>query len=97
MVLLLILEVGQVLKKPEAERSEEEASVLLLHRDAVEELCKRQVRRNVLKRKQEEVRATGQQQGNRSGRLYLDRATMVTQTRTNWCFLCDSDFSASKV
>ncbi|XP_028267124.1 NAD-dependent protein deacetylase sirtuin-7 [Parambassis ranga] len=47
--------VGQVLKKPEAERSEEEASVLLLHRDAVEELCKRQVRRNVLKRKQEEL------------------------------------------
>ncbi|XP_056228290.1 NAD-dependent protein deacetylase sirtuin-7 [Seriola aureovittata] len=47
--------VGRVLKKPEAERSEEEAAVLLLHRDTVEELCKRQVRRNVLKRKQEEV------------------------------------------
>lgn len=48
-----------MLKKPEAERSEEEAAVLLLHRDTVEELCKRQVRRNVLKRKQEEVRLTG--------------------------------------
>ncbi|XP_045904332.1 NAD-dependent protein deacetylase sirtuin-7 [Micropterus dolomieu] len=47
--------VGRVLKKPEAERSEEEAAVLLLHRETVEELCKRQVRRNVLKRKQEEV------------------------------------------
>uniref|UniRef100_A0A3Q1GFM8 NAD-dependent protein deacetylase sirtuin-7 n=1 Tax=Acanthochromis polyacanthus TaxID=80966 RepID=A0A3Q1GFM8_9TELE len=47
--------VGRVLKKPEAERSEEEAGVLLLHRDTVEELNKRQVRRNVLKRKQEEV------------------------------------------
>ncbi|KAM4584514.1 NAD-dependent protein deacetylase sirtuin-7 [Odontesthes bonariensis] len=47
--------VGRVLKKPEAERSEEEAAALLRHRDAVDELCKRQVRRNVLKRKQEEV------------------------------------------
>ncbi|XP_008278504.1 NAD-dependent protein deacetylase sirtuin-7 [Stegastes partitus] len=47
--------VGRLLKKPEAERSEEEAGVLLLHRDTVEELSKRQVRRNVLKRKQEEV------------------------------------------
>lgn len=47
--------VGRVLKKPESERSEEEAAVLLLHRDTVEELCRRQVRRNVLKRKQEEV------------------------------------------
>ncbi|XP_033956403.1 NAD-dependent protein deacetylase sirtuin-7 [Pseudochaenichthys georgianus] len=47
--------VGKVLKKPESERSEEEAAVLLLHRGTVEELCKRQVRRNVLKRKQEEV------------------------------------------
>ncbi|KAK5866327.1 hypothetical protein PBY51_020527 [Eleginops maclovinus] len=47
--------VGQVLKKPEGERSEEEAAVLLLHRETVEELCKRQVRRNVLKRKQEEM------------------------------------------
>uniref|UniRef100_UPI0037E87CEC NAD-dependent protein deacetylase sirtuin-7 n=1 Tax=Semicossyphus pulcher TaxID=241346 RepID=UPI0037E87CEC len=47
--------VGRVLKKPEAERSEEEAAVLLLHRETVEELCKREVRRNVLKRKQDEV------------------------------------------
>ncbi|KAL3996054.1 hypothetical protein ACER0C_008710 [Sarotherodon galilaeus] len=47
--------VGRVLKKPESERSEEEAAALLLHRDTVEELCKREVRRNVLKRKQEEV------------------------------------------
>lgn len=47
--------VGRVLKKPEAERSEEEAAALLLHGDAAEELCRRQIRRNVLKRKQEEV------------------------------------------
>ncbi|XP_053712692.1 NAD-dependent protein deacetylase sirtuin-7-like [Synchiropus splendidus] len=47
--------VGRVLKKPEAERSEEEAAALLLHTEAVEELCRRQVRRSVLKRKQEEV------------------------------------------
>lgn len=53
------LKVGRVLKKAEAERSEEEAAVLLLHRDTVEELCRRQVRRNMLKRKQEEVRLPG--------------------------------------
>ncbi|KAK2815796.1 hypothetical protein Q5P01_026263 [Channa striata] len=47
--------VGRVLRKPEAERTEEEAAVLLLHGAIVEELGKRQVRRNVLKRKQEEV------------------------------------------
>ncbi|XP_014894193.1 NAD-dependent protein deacetylase sirtuin-7 [Poecilia latipinna] len=47
--------VGRVLKKPEAERSEEEAAALLLHREAVDELGRRQIRRNVLKRKQEEV------------------------------------------
>ncbi|XP_029022653.1 NAD-dependent protein deacetylase sirtuin-7 [Betta splendens] len=47
--------VGRVLKKPEAERTEEEAAVLARHRDTVDELCRRQVRRNVLKRKQEEV------------------------------------------
>ncbi|XP_040041810.2 NAD-dependent protein deacetylase sirtuin-7 isoform X1 [Gasterosteus aculeatus] len=51
----LVRMVGRVLKKPEAERSEEEAAVLLLHGETAEELCKRQVRRNVLKRKQEEV------------------------------------------
>ncbi|KAM8772679.1 NAD-dependent protein deacetylase sirtuin-7 [Acanthopagrus schlegelii] len=47
--------VRRVLKKPEAERSADEAAVLLLHKETVEELCKRQVRRNVLKRKQDEV------------------------------------------
>lgn len=47
--------VGRALKKPEAERSEEEAAALLLHKDTAEELCQRQVRRSVLKRKQEEV------------------------------------------
>ncbi|XP_077426910.1 NAD-dependent protein deacetylase sirtuin-7 [Vanacampus margaritifer] len=47
--------VGRILKKPEAERSEEDASVLVLHRDTVDELCKRKIRRNELKRKQEEV------------------------------------------
>uniref|UniRef100_A0A3Q3W749 Regulatory protein SIR2 homolog 7 n=1 Tax=Mola mola TaxID=94237 RepID=A0A3Q3W749_MOLML len=43
------------LKKPESERSEEEAAVLALHRGTVEELCRRQDRSNVVKRKQEEV------------------------------------------
>lgn len=50
--------VRRALKKPEPERSEEEAAVLLLHRETVEELCKRQVRTDVLKRKQEEVNLT---------------------------------------
>lgn len=47
--------VGRALKKPEAERTEEEAAVLELHRDTVEELCRRDLRRTVLKRKREEV------------------------------------------
>lgn len=50
--------VRRALKKPETERSEEEAAVLLLHKETVEELCKRQVRTDVLKRKQEEVNLT---------------------------------------
>uniref|UniRef100_A0A3Q3WMM2 protein acetyllysine N-acetyltransferase n=1 Tax=Mola mola TaxID=94237 RepID=A0A3Q3WMM2_MOLML len=45
----------RLLKKPESERSEEEAAVLALHRGTVEELCRRQDRSNVVKRKQEEV------------------------------------------
>lgn len=49
-------QVRSALKKPETERTEAEAAVLLLHRETVEELCKRQIRTNVLKRKQEEVR-----------------------------------------
>lgn len=53
------IKVRRVLKKPEAERSVDEAAVLLLHKETVEELCKRQVRRNVLKRKQDEVRQSG--------------------------------------
>ncbi|XP_068607317.1 NAD-dependent protein deacetylase sirtuin-7 [Brachionichthys hirsutus] len=47
--------VRRVLKKPEEQRSEEETALLLLHRETVEELCQRQIRRNVHKRKQEEV------------------------------------------
>ncbi|XP_028304441.1 NAD-dependent protein deacetylase sirtuin-7 [Gouania willdenowi] len=47
--------VGQILRKAESERSEEDAAMLLLHRDAAEELCRRQRCRSVLKRKQEEV------------------------------------------
>uniref|UniRef100_A0A8C6KCF8 protein acetyllysine N-acetyltransferase n=1 Tax=Nothobranchius furzeri TaxID=105023 RepID=A0A8C6KCF8_NOTFU len=47
--------VGQVLKKPETERSKEEVAALVLHRETVDEVCKRQIRRSVLKRKQEEV------------------------------------------
>ncbi|TWW59590.1 NAD-dependent protein deacetylase sirtuin-7 [Takifugu flavidus] len=47
--------VRSALKKPETERTEAEAAVLLLHRETVDELCKRQVRTDELKRKQEEV------------------------------------------
>lgn len=47
--------VGGILKKPEAERTEEEATQLVLHNETVEELCRRHVRRNELKRKQVEV------------------------------------------
>lgn len=50
------LKVRRALKKPETERSEEEAAVLVLHRETVEELYRRQVRATVLKRKQEEVK-----------------------------------------
>lgn len=53
---LLFTKVKSTLKKPETERTEAEAAVLLLHRETVDELCKRQIRTNVLKRKQEEVR-----------------------------------------
>lgn len=58
-----LLQVGRLLKKPECERSEEEAAVLLLHRDTVEELCSRQLRRTVLKRKQEEVSCSSNSSG----------------------------------
>ncbi|KAJ8001556.1 hypothetical protein DPEC_G00170710 [Dallia pectoralis] len=47
--------VAKILKKQESERTQEEVAYLLQHRDAVQELSLRQVRRNVLKRKQEEV------------------------------------------
>ncbi|CAN9509910.1 unnamed protein product [Ophioblennius macclurei] len=47
--------VGRLLKKPAAELSEEEAAVLTLHRETAEELRRRRVRTNVLKRKREEV------------------------------------------
>ncbi|KAG7491188.1 hypothetical protein MATL_G00000270 [Megalops atlanticus] len=47
--------VSQILKKSECDRTAEEAAVLQLHRDTVTELCRRQHRRNGLKRKQEEV------------------------------------------
>uniref|UniRef100_H2U006 Regulatory protein SIR2 homolog 7 n=1 Tax=Takifugu rubripes TaxID=31033 RepID=H2U006_TAKRU len=47
--------VRSALKKPETERTEAEAAVLLLHRETVDELCKRQIRTDELKRKQEEV------------------------------------------
>lgn len=48
-------QVAKILKKQESERTQEESADLLLHQDTVQELCSRQVRRNVLKRKQEEV------------------------------------------
>ncbi|KAM9490129.1 NAD-dependent protein deacetylase sirtuin-7 [Salvelinus alpinus] len=47
--------VAKILKKQESERTQEESADLLLHQDTVQELCSRQVRRNLLKRKQEEV------------------------------------------
>uniref|UniRef100_A0A4W5LEL9 Regulatory protein SIR2 homolog 7 n=1 Tax=Hucho hucho TaxID=62062 RepID=A0A4W5LEL9_9TELE len=47
--------VAKILKKQESERTQEESADLLLHQDTVQELCSRQVRRNVLKRKQEEA------------------------------------------
>ncbi|KAI1886473.1 hypothetical protein AGOR_G00196110 [Albula goreensis] len=47
--------VSKILKKSELERTAEDAAVLQRHQDTVTELCKRQVRRSTLKRKQEEV------------------------------------------
>ncbi|XP_066503007.1 NAD-dependent protein deacetylase sirtuin-7 [Hoplias malabaricus] len=47
--------VSRILNKSECERTEEEFAVLQCHQDTVQELDKRQVRRNILKRKQEEL------------------------------------------
>ncbi|XP_072516181.1 NAD-dependent protein deacetylase sirtuin-7 isoform X1 [Salminus brasiliensis] len=47
--------VSRILKKSECERTEEEFALLQRHQDTVQELDKRQVRRNTLKRKQEEL------------------------------------------
>ncbi|KAJ8263864.1 hypothetical protein GJAV_G00142250 [Gymnothorax javanicus] len=47
--------VSKILKKSELDRTSEEAAVLQLHADTVSELLTRQIRRNSLKRKQEEV------------------------------------------
>ncbi|MCJ8737427.1 hypothetical protein PDJAM_G00023940 [Pangasius djambal] len=47
--------VARILKKPECERTEEECTLLQGHQDTVQELSKRQARRNILKRKQEEL------------------------------------------
>ncbi|KAG9334567.1 hypothetical protein JZ751_007503 [Albula glossodonta] len=47
--------VSKILKKSELERTAEDAAVLQRHQDTVTELCKRQVRRSTLKRKQEEA------------------------------------------
>ncbi|KAK3533322.1 hypothetical protein QTP70_016041, partial [Hemibagrus guttatus] len=47
--------VARILKKPECERTQEECALLQGHEDTVRELCKRQARRNILKRKQEEL------------------------------------------
>lgn len=49
---------ARILKKPECERTVEERDLLQGHRDTVQELSKRQARRNILKRKQEEVSET---------------------------------------
>ena len=51
----ILSQVAKILKKQESERTQEESADLLLHQDTVQELCSRQVRRNILKRKQEEV------------------------------------------
>ncbi|KAG9267052.1 NAD-dependent protein deacetylase sirtuin-7 [Astyanax mexicanus] len=47
--------VSRILKKSECERTEEEISLLHSHQETVQELNKRWVRRNTLKRKQEEL------------------------------------------
>ncbi|XP_030627957.1 NAD-dependent protein deacetylase sirtuin-7 [Chanos chanos] len=47
--------VSRILKKSESERTEEDLANLQRHQDTVQELCKRQVRRTLLKRKQEEL------------------------------------------
>ncbi|XP_076879601.1 NAD-dependent protein deacetylase sirtuin-7 [Brachyhypopomus gauderio] len=47
--------VDRVLKKSECERTEEDFALLQSHQDTVQELNKREIRRNVLKRKQEEL------------------------------------------
>ncbi|XP_036441766.1 NAD-dependent protein deacetylase sirtuin-7 [Colossoma macropomum] len=47
--------VARILKKSECERTEEECALLQRHQDTVQELGKRQIRRNILKRKQEEL------------------------------------------
>ncbi|XP_029108317.1 NAD-dependent protein deacetylase sirtuin-7 [Scleropages formosus] len=47
--------VSRILKKSELERTAEDADELRRHEDTVRELCTRQLRRSILKRKQEEV------------------------------------------
>ncbi|KAF5892490.1 NAD-dependent protein deacetylase sirtuin-7 [Clarias magur] len=47
--------VAGILKKAECEQTEEERVLLQRHQDTVQELSKRQARRNTLKRKQEEL------------------------------------------
>ncbi|KAM9461038.1 NAD-dependent protein deacetylase sirtuin-7 [Clarias gariepinus] len=47
--------VAGILKKAECEQTEEERALLQRHQDTVQELSKRQARRNTLKRKQEEL------------------------------------------
>ncbi|XP_026866442.2 NAD-dependent protein deacetylase sirtuin-7 isoform X2 [Electrophorus electricus] len=48
-------QVARILKKSECERTEEDFALLQCHQDTVQELNKRQNRRSVLKRKQEEL------------------------------------------
>lgn len=47
--------ISDILKKDGSERTEKDLAVLLQHQDIVQELCKRQIQRTLLKRKQEEV------------------------------------------
>uniref|UniRef100_A0A673FYQ2 Uncharacterized protein n=1 Tax=Sinocyclocheilus rhinocerous TaxID=307959 RepID=A0A673FYQ2_9TELE len=53
--LLSLWQVSRLLQKAEAERTQEDRALLQEHQDTVQELSRRQSRRALLKRKQEEV------------------------------------------
>ncbi|KAL2089639.1 hypothetical protein ACEWY4_014327 [Coilia grayii] len=47
--------ISEILKKDDGKRTEKESAALLQNQDIVQEICKRQTRKTVLKRKQEEL------------------------------------------